>query len=106
MPKYLLTANYAAAGTKGLAKVGGTARRAAAAKAIKSLGGKLEVFYYAFGKYDAFLIADLPDNASMAALSIAINSTGAVDLTTTPLLTAEEIDAAIKKTAKYQPPAS
>ena len=104
MPKYLIAANYVGEGIKGLAKQGGSARRAAAARAIESLGGHLEAFYYAFGEADAYLIADLPDNTSMAAMAITINSSGAVAVRTTVLLSAEEVDAAVKKTASYQPP--
>jgi uncharacterized protein with GYD domain len=104
MAKYLLKANYSGDGSRGLAKDGGSARKAAAAKAIKSLGGKLESFYFAFGDVDAYLIADVPDNVSMAALSVAINSTGKVSATTTVLLTPEEVDEAVKKTASYRAP--
>ena len=67
MPKYLLHANYVGDGIKGLLKEGGTSRKAAAEQAIKSLGGKVEAFYYAFGDTDVYVIAELPDNASMAA---------------------------------------
>ena len=61
MAKYLVEARYTAEGTKGLAREGGTGRRAAAAKAIEGLGGKLETFYYAFGDVDAYVIFDAPD---------------------------------------------
>src|SRR5205085_4812086 len=52
MPKYLFEANYVGDGIKGLINEGGTSRRAAAEKALKSLGGKLDAFYYAFGDRD------------------------------------------------------
>ena len=58
MAKYLLEARYTAEGTKGLAREGGTGRRAAAAKAIESLGGTLESFYYAFGDVAPAIFAD------------------------------------------------
>ena len=104
MPKYLWEASYTAEGSKGLLKEGGTRRRAAADKALKAVGGKLEVFYYAFGEYDVYLIADIPDHISVAAASMAINASGAVRLKTTVLLTPEEIDAAAKKSVAYRPP--
>ena len=50
MPKYLIQATYTAEGAKGLLSEGGTKRRDAAAKAIKAAGGKVEAFYFAFGK--------------------------------------------------------
>jgi uncharacterized protein with GYD domain len=51
-----------------------------------------------------FCIVDLPDNASMMAVSLAANSSGAVTLKTIPLLTAEEVDAAAKQQVNYRPP--
>lgn len=104
MPKYLWKVSYTAQGTKGLLKDGGSKRRAAAEKALKAVGGKLEAFYYAFGKYDAYLIADIPDPVSVAAVSMAVNASGAVQVQTTVLLTPEDIDAATRKSVTYRPP--
>ena len=104
MPKYLITASYTTDGLKGLLKDGGSARRTAVQKAADSLGGKLETLYFAFGDHDVIAIADLPDNGTAAAFSLTVNATGAVRTTTTPLLTAEEIDAASKKSVKYRAP--
>ena len=39
------------------------------AKALKSVGGKLESFYYTFGIRDAVLVAEVPDNITAVALS-------------------------------------
>jgi uncharacterized protein with GYD domain len=97
MPKYLCQASYTAEGTKGLLKDGGSKRRAAVEEMTKALGGKIEAFYYGFGEPDVFLIVDAPDNASVAAISLAVNASGAVQLKTTVLLTPEEMDAATKK---------
>jgi uncharacterized protein with GYD domain len=104
MPKYLVQANYVGEGVKGLLKEGGTSRRAAAEKLIKSLGGTMEAFYYAFGETDAYIIADLPDNASMAAIALTVGASGAVTVKTTVLMTPEEVDVAAKKTPTYRPP--
>ena len=104
MPKYLLKANYVGDGLKGLIKEGGVARRAAAEKAIASVGGKMEAFYYAFGDTDAYVIADVPDQASMAAIAMAINASGVVKGQTTVLMTAEEVDGAVKKNPSYRGP--
>ncbi|HEY5618316.1 MAG TPA: GYD domain-containing protein [Vicinamibacterales bacterium] len=104
MPKYLITASYTAEGVKGLLKDGGTKRRQAAEAAIRSVGGKMEAFYFAFGNHDAVVIIDAPDNASVASASMAINASGAVHTQTVVLLTPEEIDQATKQTATYQPP--
>ena len=104
MAKYLIHANYVGDGIKGLLKEGGTGRRAAAMKAIESVGGTIEAFYYAFGDTDAYLIADMPDHTTMAGAALAINATGLVTTRTTVLLTPEEIDQATKKTPSYRPP--
>jgi uncharacterized protein with GYD domain len=104
MSKYLVTASYHAEGVKGLMQEGGSKRRAAATAAIESVGGSVECFYYAFGKDDVVGICDFPDAASAAAVSMIINSSGAVSLSLTPLMTVEEVDAAVSKTPNYRPP--
>ncbi len=104
MPKYLIQASYTQEGVKGLLKDGGSKRRAVAEETIKGLGGKLEAFYFAFGETDVFVIADLPDHASAAAVSMVVNATGAIQSKTIVLLTPEEMDRATKKTVSYHPP--
>ena len=104
MPKYLFEAHYTAAGAKGLAHEGGTGRRAAIAKMTEGLGGKLETFYYAFGGVDVFGIVDLPDNASAAAMALAISQGGGATGRTVVLITPEEMDNASKKAVAYRPP--
>ena len=70
MPKYLLQVNYTLDGVKGVLAKGGSARKSAAQAAAKSVGGKLDSFYFAFGGTDVFTVADLPDNAAAAALAL------------------------------------
>ena len=104
MPKFLIKASYNPDGVRGLIKEGGSKRRAVVQKLIEGVGGKLEGFYYAFGADDAVIIADLPDASSGIAISLTVNATGAVRLSTTPLITPEEIDAASKKAVDYKAP--
>jgi len=104
MAKCLLEVTYTAEGAKGLLKDGGSKRRKAAEAAIAAVGGKLEAFYFAFGKHDAYVIADVPDYGSIAAASLAINASGSVAVRTTILLTPEEIDKAAKLGVAYNPP--
>jgi uncharacterized protein with GYD domain len=104
--KFLIKGSYTAEGTKGLLKEGGTGRKAAVQKALESLGGKLDVMYYAYGADDVILICDMPDAVSGLAMSMAANAAGAVRISTTPLISVEEVDAAIKKTVGYRPPGS
>lgn len=104
MPKYLIQASYTAEGVKGLLKDGGTQRRAAAEAALKGVGGRLEGFYFAFGETDVFAIADVPDNASAAAVALTVSASGAIHARTTVLMTPEEMDQAAKKMINYRPP--
>jgi uncharacterized protein with GYD domain len=102
MPKYLAVASYTAEGIKGLTKAGGVSRRAVVEKLLKSLGGHLEAFYFAFGENDAYLILDVPDNLTAAAISLAVAGAGATKMKTVELLTPEEIDQAIKRHAHHE----
>jgi uncharacterized protein with GYD domain len=104
MPKYLLEANYVNDGVKGLLKEGGSSRRAAIEKAAQSVGGKLEVFYFAFGEVDVYSIIDFPDNAAATAMALIVNSSGAAVVKTIVLMTPEEVDNAVKKSPSYRPP--
>lgn len=104
MAKYMMKASYTVDGTKGLMKDGGSARRAAVQKMIEGLGGTLECFYYTFGEPDAFAIVDVPDAVTIAAASLAINATGGARVSTTVLLTPEQIDEAAKKSVSYRAP--
>ena len=102
--KFMIQASYTAEGARGLLKDGGSARRALVQKIVEGAGGTLECFYYAYGNHDVVAISDMPDTASAIALSLAVNASGAVRLSTTPLITPEEIDAASKKAMTYRAP--
>jgi uncharacterized protein with GYD domain len=104
MPKFMVKASYTAEGARGVLKEGGSSRRATVQKVVEGLGGKLEAFYYAFGDADVYGIADLPDAAAATAFSLTVNASGAVHLSTIPLMTPEEIDAASKKSVPYRAP--
>jgi uncharacterized protein with GYD domain len=104
MAKYLFEARYTAEGAKGVAREGGTGRRAAIAKMTEGLGGKLETFYYAFGDVDAYVIVDVPDNISAAAVALAVNQAGAASVKTVVLIAPEDMDKAGKKAVDYRPP--
>jgi uncharacterized protein with GYD domain len=104
MPKFLIKGSYSPEGIKGLLKEGGSGRKSAVEKMLNGLNGKLEGIYYALGDSDVFVLVDAPDSTSVAAISLAVNSTGIVNITTTSLLTVEEMDAASKITVTYRPP--
>jgi uncharacterized protein with GYD domain len=104
VPKFLIEASYESQGANGLAKEGGSSRRAFVGDLIKKHGGTMECFYYAFGAADVYAIFDMPDTTSALAMSLAINASGAVKLTTTPLISVEEVDAAAKMQVGYRAP--
>ena len=84
-------------------------RSAAAREVAESLGGKLLGFWYAFGEFDAVFLMEAPDNASAAALAMAVGAGGALSkLETTVLLDMDEAQDAMRKAAAatYRPPAS
>ena len=106
MPKYLLQVNYTLDGVKGVLAKGGSARKAAAQAAAKSVGGKVDSFYFAFGSTDVFVVADLPDNAAAAALALTVTAGGGATVSTTVLLSPDELDRAAEANVKYRPPGS
>jgi uncharacterized protein with GYD domain len=104
MPKYLIQAAYSAEGLRGLQKDKASGRKQAVVKAVESLEGKVEAFYFALGDSDVVVLAELPDTVSAAALSLAVSATGIARTRTTALLTVEETDRALTKKLTYRPP--
>jgi len=104
MAKFLFEASYTVDGVRGLQRAGGSSRRDAVANAVESVGGRLERFYFAFGDHDGFVIADLPDNRSATVVALAVAAAGGASVRTVVLLTAEEVDAAVKHSIDYRPP--
>jgi len=106
MAKYLFTGSYTATGIAGVIREGGQSRRAATAKLVESVGGRLEAYYFAFGGDDFVAIADLPGNEAAAAVAMTVAATGAVQPRTTVLITPDEVDAATKLSPAYRAPGS
>ena len=104
MGKYMIKVSYSVEGAQGLLEEGGSSRKAMVAKTLESMGGSLESFYYSFGEDDAYVIVDVPDNVTTVALSLAVNAAGGAGLATIPLITAEEMDEACRKSVAYRPP--
>jgi uncharacterized protein with GYD domain len=102
--KYLLKVSYSVQGTQGLKKEGGTGRKDLVEKLAVDMGGMVEAFYFAFGDDDVYVIADFPSDEAAAALSLTVGASGAARVSTIPLLTAEQVDAATKMDIAYRPP--
>lgn len=82
-------------------------RREVAREVIEKLGGKLQGFWYGFGKQDGVLLIEAPNNVSAAAFSVGISAAGSLSSAeTTVLLTVEETIEMLKKaqTITYRPP--
>jgi uncharacterized protein with GYD domain len=104
MGHFLLKGSYSQAGIQGVLKDGGTGRRAAIDALVKSVGGTIEACYWALGEDDIFVIAELPDNESAAAVAATVGATGAISIRTTVLLSAADVDAAVAKHPSYRAP--
>ncbi len=104
MASFMVQFSYTEQGVKGLLKEGGSKRRDATEQLIKSLGGKLVAYYFAFGDYDGFAIVDGVDNVDTAAAALIVGASGAVRTKTTVLLTPEEVDKATRKSGNYRAP--
>lgn len=106
MAYYLYQGSYTADALKTLLKKP-VNRFEVVRKSIEELGGSLEGAWFAFGEYDVVMVAQMPDNVSIAALSLAVAAGGAIQRgQTTPLMTMDEGLAAMKKaaTSSYRPP--
>lgn len=104
MARYLFQGSYSTEGARGLLREGGTRRREAVERLLRSLGGRLEAFYYGFGDTDLYMIVDVPDNVAAASASLIVGASGAGRWRTVVLLTAEEMDRAAASGASYQAP--
>lgn len=108
MPRFITFFSYTAESAK--AMIERPSDRAAATKAlVDSLGGTQEAFYWMHGEHDGFLITNLPDGVTAAALVVAVGASGAVgDLETHQIFDADEQAAILKgaDTARkaYKPP--
>jgi uncharacterized protein with GYD domain len=106
MTKFLIKAAYTSEGVKGLLKTGGISRKQAIEKMVTELGGKLEAFYYALGEMEVYAIIEVPDIATVTAVSLNINASGMVSTSGTILIAPEEIDKATKISVSYRVPGS
>lgn len=104
MPKYLITGAYTAEGLRGLQKDKASGRRQAVTALMESMGGRLEVIYYALGEDDVFVVVDAPSQAVAAAIGVAVSASGMIRIRTTPLMTVEETDEALSKSVNYRAP--
>jgi uncharacterized protein with GYD domain len=82
-------------------------RAAVVRELAESAGGRLESYYWMFGQYDGAAIFEFPDSHSMAALSLAVTSSGAFTrVETHELIEASDLTAIAERAEgiSYQPP--
>jgi uncharacterized protein with GYD domain len=104
MPKYLIETTYTPEGMRALQKDSASGRREAVTRLLQSVDGKLEAFYYVMGDRDVIAIVDVPDAVSAAAISLTGSATGLYKVTTTALLSVEEIDRALSRKLAFRGP--
>ena len=108
MPRFITFFSYTGESAK--AMIERPSDRSAAAKAlVESLGGTQEAFDWMHGKHDGFLITNLPDGVTAAALATAVGAAGAVVGLETHQIFDHDEQAAIVKQAEtarraYKPP--
>jgi len=110
MPVYMYQATYSGGSIKSL--VQNPQDRTAVVKAvIEGNGGTLIGCWMCFGEYDIVVIADMPDDESMAGVALAVGAAGtAARGKSTQLLTMEQAVEAMKKAQNiaksYNPPST
>jgi uncharacterized protein with GYD domain len=102
--RYMFRASYTLEGLRGLMEEGGTGRKKAIETLASSLGGHLVSLDFAFGDDDVYAICDLPNDEAAAAASLRITASGAVTVSTTKMLSPEQIDAAVDHELTYRKP--
>jgi uncharacterized protein with GYD domain len=76
-------------------------RMAIVKKSVENLGGKLTGAWMSFGDHDLVMILEMPNNVSAAALALTAAAGGSLkSIKTTPLLTVEQANSALKKAGK------
>jgi uncharacterized protein with GYD domain len=106
MTHYLIQASYTSQAIAAMVK-NPQDRADAVRPMIERAGGKLHGLWFAFGESDIVAIAEMPDDVSAAAISMAIGATGAMsNYRSTPLMSSGEAVEAMRKAASmgYQAP--
>ena len=106
MPKFLIQVTYSDDALADLVR-NPEDRGAVITELFERLGGKVEAFYHSLGEYDLVIIAECPDNETMAAIQIAVRAAGVEKYQKiTTLLSREEAVNALKRAGSsgYQRP--
>jgi len=94
MPTYITLARYTQKGIENIKQ--SPSRLDQAKKLLESVGGKFKGFFLTMGQYDIVLIAEFPDDAAVAKMTLALGSAGNVRTETLCAFTEEEYRKIIK----------
>ncbi len=88
MPTYITLLNFT---QQGIEKIkDGPARLDAAKQAFRAMGAEIKAFYLVMGQYDAVVVAEAPDDETVAKLALATGSLGNVRTETLRAFTEDE----------------
>jgi uncharacterized protein with GYD domain len=96
--------SYSKEGMQGVIREGAANRKTFIEKMAAEMGGSISSFDFAFGDTDAYVIAEMPDQITAAAVATAVAASGAASIETVVLLSADDVDRAIGKHAPYRAP--
>jgi uncharacterized protein with GYD domain len=88
MSKYLMLGRYSAEAVKGIK----AERTKKVVALIKKQGGKVIGMYALVGPYDLAFIVDMPSNAALIKVSIAISKLTGIGFFSSPAMSIEEFD--------------
>jgi uncharacterized protein with GYD domain len=98
MPLYMYQASYTPESWAAQVKNPQNRVETVGRQLCQAVGGKFVGGWLCFGDYDLVLIADVPDNESMAAVALGVAAGGAIRASkTTVLMTGTEGEGALKK---------
>jgi uncharacterized protein with GYD domain len=103
MAKFLIRAKYTSQGIRGAVAEGFASREKYLRELVDSLGGTTELWYFSYGPDDVIVVLDA-EPAAAQAISLAVNQSGSVELSLTPLITSAELDEARGKLPDYRAP--
>lgn len=88
MPTYVTLLRFTEKGIEAIRE--GPSRLEAAKEMYRAAGAKLREFYLVMGKYDAVVIAEAPDDETLAKVAITLAAKGNVRMETSRAFTEEE----------------
>ncbi|MEX1262734.1 MAG: GYD domain-containing protein [Actinomycetota bacterium] len=104
MARFMFKVSYSKEGMQGVIKEGAVNRKTFIEKMAAEMGGSISSFDFAFGDTDAYVIAEMEDQITAAAVATAVTASGAGSIETVVLLSADDVDRAIGKHAPYRAP--